>query len=251
MFIPKITAQDKGKSQLVFSDPMEPFSYEKLTQMRPVRAPVRTYRGARGLVADLDGLRSFGAESYLEVNALKVIIACSRADFILEQPFHLRYFDQHHKWVSYTPDILFVRHGKVYVVEVKPDNRATDAADLAKFKKITTLLSGYGISYRVWRQSQIKAEPRLSIAIQLLNFRRVQASGHDLEAVRRYLRDGKDPSPLAALVKATCIEPGVICRLILAGSIHLDWASPFKSQSLISLSPFPNRDWPNDAAEER
>ena len=219
MFIPKITAQDKGKSQLVFSDPMEPFTYEKLTQMRPVRAPVRKYQGARGWVADLDGLRPMEAESYLELKALKVLVACARADFILERPFHLKYFDQNRKWVSYTPDILFLRNGKLYVVEVKPDKRATDDTDLAKFQKIKTLLSRYGISYRVWRQSEIESEPRLSIAIQFLNFRRVQTSDRDREAVRRCLHDGHDLSPLAVLAEATCVQPAVICRLILEGLI--------------------------------
>jgi len=127
-----------------------------------VRKPVsRSKSGVQGKVADVIHGRSRHAESQNELQAFQILVATAHADSWLEQPFTVEY---HHESAKhrYTPDILVVWGGRQEVVEVKDDQEATLPENLARFACIKDLLAEHGYDFRVWKKTEICAEPRLT-----------------------------------------------------------------------------------------
>ena len=140
-----------------------------------VREPVsRSKSGVQGKVADVASGRSRHAESQNELRAFRVLIAAARSDAWQEQPFFLEY--QHEgKKHRYTPDVLVAWGKYKEVVEIKEDSEADSPENRARFALIRELLHEHGLYFRVWRKSEICAQPRLANATLILRYRSVRS----------------------------------------------------------------------------
>src|SRR6516225_10717072 len=64
----------------------------------------------------------------------------------------------------YTPDLLVVWGARQELVEIKADAEADLPENQARFTLIRALLNEHGYHFRLWKKSQICAEPRLANA---------------------------------------------------------------------------------------
>ena len=157
----------------------------RLDRLRRVREPVsRSKSGVQGKVADVLRGRSRHAESQNELKAFQVLMATARSDAWQEQPFFLEY---HHEGAKhrYTPDILVVWGAHQEVVEIKEDGEADSPENQARFALIRELLAEHGFHFRVWKKSEICAEPRLANAALILRYRCVRCQPRSSERIRR------------------------------------------------------------------
>lgn len=207
-----------------------------------VREPVsRSKSGVQGKVADVASGRSRHAESQNELRAFQVLIATARSDAWQEQPFFLEY--QHEgKKHRYTPDVLVAWGKHREVVEIKEDSEADSAENQVRFALIRKLLDAHGLSFRVWRKSEIFAQPRLANAILILRYRSVQLAVSEHERIRRTFSSTPE-----LRLRTFCETPMVIqrvLRLVLDGKLHIDWWEPLGLDSRVSASPIGRQVWP-------
>lgn len=232
-----------SRSELQFSEDLPIIDETVLPRLRPVREVVRRYRGVRGRVACL-GDRALQAESYLEIKAARVILACSAGAFVLEQPFHLVFFKDGERTV-YTPDFLVVGVDGPVAVEVKPDDHANKEEDLEQFELIRELLKDHGIEYRVWRKVEIEASPRWMSVLTLLPFRRRGIETDDWGRVRlKLIESGYAQPGIDFLAASAGVIPEVVLRLILDGKVFVDFNERLTLDSCVSDKPFANQLWP-------
>lgn len=228
-----------GRSKLTFAA-----SKECLAR---VREPVsRSKSGVQGKVADVASGRSRHAESQNELRAFQVLIATARSDAWQEQPFFLEY--QHEgKKHRYTPDVLVVWEKHREVVEIKEDSEADSPENQTRFALIRELLHEHGLSFRVWRKSEICAQPRLANAALILRYRSVQVPGSEHERIRRVFSSMPE-----LCLRTLCENPMAVqrvLRLVLDGKLHIDWWEPLGLNSSISTSPIGRRVWPFPPSE--
>ena len=90
-------------------------------------------------------------------------MATARSDAWQEQPFFLEY---HHEGTKhrYTPDVLVAWGEHQEVVEIKEDAEADLPENQTRFALIQELLAEHGLCFRVWKKSEICAEPRMANA---------------------------------------------------------------------------------------
>jgi hypothetical protein len=207
-----------------------------------VREPVsRSKSGVQGKVADVASGRSRHAESQNELRAFQVLIATACSDAWQEQPFFLEY--QHEgKKHRYTPDVLVVWGKHREVVEIKEDSEADAPENQARFALIRELLHEHGLSFMVWRKSEICAEPRLANATLILRYRSVQVPASEHERIRRMFSSTPE-----LRLRTFCENPMAVqrvLRLVLDGKLHLDWWEPVGLDSRIGTSPIGRQVWP-------
>ena len=135
-------------------------------------------------MADVFAGRSRHAESQNELKAFRVLMATGRPDAWQEQPFCLEY---HHEGAQhrYTPDILVAWGAHQEVVEIKEDSDAESPENQARFPLIRKLLADHGFYFRVWKKSEICAEPRLANSALVLRYRSVAVPVPHDEGIRR------------------------------------------------------------------
>jgi hypothetical protein len=213
-----------------------------LALLRPVRTVVRRYRGVRGRVAS-NGDRAIEVESFLELKAARVIIACSAGAFLLEQPFHLVFIVIGARTI-YTPDFLVIGHDGPVAIEVKPGDHATKEEDVARFDLIADLLQGHGIQFQVWRRSQIEVQPRWSSVLALLPYRRVGMKPEDRGRIRKAIKLSQHCNTICALAATAQVEKEVVLRMILDGDLFIDFNEPLTSDAHVSDMPFAHQLWP-------
>jgi hypothetical protein len=186
--------------------------------------------------------RSRHAESQNELKAFQILVATAHADSWQEQPFTLEY---HYEGVKhrYTPDILVIWGSRREVVEVKDDQEAALPENQARFAFISDLLAEHGYHFRVWRRSEICAEPRLTNANLILRYRCVVVPPPDCERVRRALSTTSE-LPLRSLCEHAGTAVPTVLRLVLDGALHVDWWAPLGLESKVSISPLGPPVWP-------
>jgi hypothetical protein len=211
-----------------------------------VREPVsRSKSGVQGKVADVASGRSRHAESQNELKAFRVLIATARSDAWQEQPFFLEY--QHEgKKHRYTPDVLVAWGKHQEVVEIKEDSEADSPENQTRFALIRELLTEHGLYFRVWRKSEICAEPRLANSALILRYRSVQVPAPEHERIRRMF---SIPELRLRMFCETPMAVQRVLRLVLDGKLHLDWWEPLGLESRISTSPFGRQTWPFPPSE--
>jgi TnsA endonuclease-like protein len=170
--------------------------------------------------------------------------ACS--DGWQEQPFFLEY---HHEGTKhrYTPDVLVAWGEHQEVVEIKGDSEADLPKNQTRFTLIRELLAEHGLCFRVWKKSEICAEPRLGNVSRVLRYRSVQVSTADNEGIRRMF----SLTPELRL-RTFCETPMAVqnlLRLVLDGRLHIDWWEPLGLDSRISTTPIGRQVWPFPPAE--
>jgi hypothetical protein len=207
-----------------------------------VREPVsRSKSGIQGKVADVASGRSRRAESQNELRAFQVLIATARTNAWQEQPFFLEY--QHEgKKHRYTPDALVAWGNHLEAVEIKEDSEAESQENQTRFALIRDLLAEHGLRFRVWRKSEISAEPRLANAALVLRYRSVLVPAPEQERLRRLF----SAAPQLSL-RLCCETPRTLqcaLRLVLDGKLHIDWWEPLNLESRIGTSPIGRQVWP-------
>jgi len=213
-----------------------------LDRLRRVREPVsRSKSGVQGKVADLAGGRSRHAESQNELKAFQVLMATADSDLWQEQPLFIEYHHQGTKH-RYTPDVLVVWGTHHEVVEIKEDTEADSPENRTRFVLIRELLAEHGFIFRVWKKSEICAEPRLANATLILRYRSVRVLPPDYERIRHAFS-----STSVLCLRTFCETPLVVqhvLRLVLDGKLHIDWWEPLGLDSRISTSPIGRQVWP-------
>jgi hypothetical protein len=226
--------EEPRRSKLTFAT-----SQEGLTR---VREPVsRSKAGVQGKVADVASGRSRHAESQNELRAFQVLIATARSDAWQEQPFFVEY-QQEGKKHRYTPDVLVVWGKHQEAVEIKEDSEADSPENQTRFALVRELLHEHGLSFRVWRKSEIFAEPRLANAALILRYRSVQVPASEHERIRRMFSSTSE-----LRLRTFCETPMAVqhvLRLVLDGTLHIDWWEPLGLDSWIGTSPIGRQVWP-------
>lgn len=212
-------------------------------QLRRVREPVSRWKsGVQGKVADVLHGRSRHAESQNELKAFQVLMATARADAWQEQPFILEYHREGVRF-RYTPDMLVTWGTHEEVVEVKEDAEASLAENQARFTFISELLAEHGYRFRLWRKSEICAEPRLKNANLVLRYRRVAVPATEHERLRRAFSSAPE-FHLRTLCARSNTAIQTVLRLVLGGTLHIDWWEPLGLDSRVSVTPIGRQIWP-------
>jgi len=215
----------------------------RLDRLRRVREPVsRSKSGVQGKVADVIHGCSRHAESQNELKAFQILVATAHADSWQEQPFTLEYRHEGAKH-RYTPDILVIWGARQEVVEVKEDQEAALPENQARFACISELLAEHGYNFRVWRRSEICAEPRLTNSNLILRYRCIAVPPPDRERVRRAFSSVSE-LPLRTLCQAAGATVPSVLRLVLDGALHIDWWAPLGLESRVSITPVGRQSWP-------
>ena len=231
------------RSKLTFVASCDSTDRIEVGQLRRVRKPVsRSKSGVQGKVADVASGRSRHAESQNELKAFRVLLATAHPDAWQEQPFSLEY---HHDGTRhrYTPDILVVWGANQEVVEVKEDSEADKPENQARFALIRELLAEHGYQFRLWKRSEICAEPRLTNVSLMLRYRRVDVSAAEHERIRKAFSSAPELSVRAFSETKGMTVPGVL-RLVLDGTLHIDWWESFGLHSRVSVTPIGRQVWP-------
>jgi len=181
-----------GSSTLIFSgqaEILEPLDYTKLSR---VREPVtRSKSGVQGKIADVVYGHSRHAESQNELKAFRIVAATAHSDAWQEQPFSIEYHADGSKH-RYTPDVLIVWGSHCEVVEIEEDREADAPENQVRFRLIRELLAEHGDGFRIWRRSEICAEPRLINADLILRYRRTIVPAKENESIRQLFSGTRD-----------------------------------------------------------
>jgi len=229
-------------SELVFSEARALIDEATLPLLRPVRKVVRRYRGVRGRVAST-GDRAFEVESFLELKAARVIVACSAGAFVLEQPFHLVFVVDGAR-IRYTPDFLVIGDDGPVAVEVKPDDHSTSEEAMQRFELIAELLQGHGIAFQAWRRSKIEMQPRWKSVLAILPYRRVRLEPEDRGRVRKAIKLTQNFCTICVLAATAQVPQDVVLRMILDGDLFVDLNMSLTPNAYVSDSPFADQLWP-------
>ncbi len=236
------------RSKLTFAHSPESTEPICVNRLRRVREPVsRSKTGVQGKVADVFGGRSRHAESLNELQAFRVLLATARADAWQEQPFILEYHAEGEKH-RYTPDLLVVWGARREVVEIKTDTEADLPENRARFALIRELLTEHGYHFRLWKRSEIYAEPRLTNVSLILRYRSLEVPATDCERIRRAFSATPEVR-LHAFRETPGITVQSILRLVLQGVLHIDWWEPLSLSSRVSIIPIGRQAWPCPAPE--
>jgi hypothetical protein len=238
------------RSKLTFVAYQESTERISFDRLKRVREPVsRSKTGVQGKIADVINSRSRHAESQNELNAFRILLASGRSVTWQEQPFVLEY---HHegKMHRYTPDVLVVWGAHHEVVEIKEDAELELADSKSRFALIRELVDDHGYQFRIWKSSEICAEPRLTNVGIVLRYRCIEVPAVEYESIRRAFCSTAE-LPLRNFHKAPGVTvPGVL-RLVLDGVLHLDWWKPVGLDSIVSITPIGPQIWPFTARDPR
>lgn len=238
-----LSDQECRRSRLTFISSHESTEPIDFRHLKRAREPVgRSKSGVQGKIADVFRSRSRHAESQNELKGFRVLLASGRADDWLEQPFLLEYHDGGVKH-RYTPDVLVVWGAHREVVEIKDDVEADLPENQRRFALIHELLAGHGYRFRVWRKSEISAEPRLANVGLLLRYRCVGVSPLEQENIRRAFAFAPELG-LRTLCQTRGIAVQSVLRMVLDGALHINWWEPITLDSKISSVPVGPQVWP-------
>jgi hypothetical protein len=238
------------RSQLTFATSHESTAPIDFSRLQRAREPVgRSKSGVQGKIADVFSGRSRHAESQNELKGFRVLLATGRADAWQEQPFRLEYHLDGAKH-RYTPDLLIIWGAHREVVEIKEDAEADSPANQSRFALIRELLAEHDYHFRVWRKSEIVAEPRLSNVGLLLRYRCVNVSPMEHESIRRVFSSAPE---LCLHTFGENPKTSIQCalRLVLDGEIHINCWEPLSLESRVSVVPIGPQVWPSGFQEAR
>ncbi|MGB8480672.1 MAG: TnsA endonuclease N-terminal domain-containing protein [Acidobacteriaceae bacterium] len=230
-------------SRLIFASTSQTNECVDFLQLERVRKVVtRSQSGVHGKIADVDLHRSRHAETQNELRGIRVLLASGQPEVLQEQPFILEY-NVEGKKRRYIPDLLAIWGNHREAIEIKEDSEADLPENQERFPLIRGLLSGYGFRFRVWRKSEICAEPRLSNANMILRYRRVEVASTEHEYIR--LKFSSSPQiTLQTFHNNPTIAIQSILRLVMAGTLHIDWWKPLTLDSTVCTTPIGHQAWP-------
>lgn len=153
--------------------------------------------------------------------------------------------EYHHegKKRRYTPDLLVAWGKHRQVLEIKEDAEADLPENQSRFALIRELLAEHGYDFRLWKKSEIRAEPRLTNAGLTLRYRCIVVSAVEREKIRRMFSTRWE-MPLHTFDEAPGIAVQIVLRMVLDGTLHIDWWEPLTLASRVSLIPIGRQVWP-------
>jgi hypothetical protein len=232
-----------GHSTLTFVTSDVPTEADDFDQLERVRRPVsRSNSGVRGKFADVTFGRSRHAESLNELLGFRVLSATGRCHLWQEQPFVLEYHTNGAKH-RYVPDLLVSWGVYREVVEIKGDFGANLPVNQRFFSLMRELVFEHGYHFRVWKKSEIRAQPRLSNAGLVLRYRCVDVSAMERERIRRVFSATPDIR-LRDFTETYSIAIQSVLRLVLEGVLHIDWWEPLTLGSRVNVTPIGRQVWP-------
>jgi hypothetical protein len=237
----------RPRSRLRFAIASPTTEATKLTRVR--KAVSRSKAGVQAKVAHIAAEKSLHAESLNELAAFRVIIACSHADFCQEQPCVLeyRFAEKSHR---YTPDVLLAWGTHFELAEIKDDAEAALPENQERFAAIKEALAEHGYAFRVWRRSEIIAEPRMSNVTLVLRYRTVEPSDLERERIRRAIQmDSNSSLTIGSLGEVSGISLQSILSLVLDGTLNINWWERLTLTSRIGGSPIGQQVWPCPAID--
>lgn len=241
------TVEGPLRSKLIFGVNGQPAEIPQTDRLERVRQPVsRCKSGVQGKIADIRHGRSRHAESQNELNAFRILMATARADAWQEQPFVLEYHAEEAKR-RYTPDLLVAWGAHHEVVEIKEDRDAELPENQARFAFLRELLAEHGYQFRIWKKSEICAEPRLTNAGVILRYRCVQIQAPEHERIRRVFSSARELR-LGTFCEISQIALQSVLRLVLDGTLQIDWWEPLSLESTVSILPLGRQVWPARSA---
>jgi len=135
-----------------------------------------------------------------------------------------------------------------YVVEIKEDTEADLPENQARFALIQELLTEHGYHFRLWKKSEICAEPRLTNAGLILRYRTVEVPAVEREQIRRTF-SATQALRLQTFDGTSGITIQSVLRLVLEGTLYIDWWEPLTPASQVSIFPIGCQVWPCLARE--
>ena len=214
---------------------------EVLTQGRPVRRVVKKstvrrvgYFASRKNVGD----GALAWESELEKHALWLLEVDPYVSRFITQPLKVGY-SIGGKPREHTPDLWFWRKGVPYLVEIKPSWRVKRPWMGIRTQLMKELFAEYGIRYRLWRDDEIRSEPRLSNARQLLRYRDQDLLADDKLKVRAAL-EAQTSMTIGEL--ARLVRHEVVLGLLARGRLLMDMHEPLSKRSCVWLKPRQDND---------
>jgi hypothetical protein len=177
--------------------------------------------------------RSLHYESKHERNAFKLLNACPQVSAILEQPCIIRYVMNGENHIHY-PDILVKLPTGNELLEVKTAEDASSVEVSERTKFMTQALPHLGYSYRILEAEQLAKLPRLTTVETILKFGRSPVSFQRREQIRQLFKSNIS-------ICWGAFKPGMplekyrnnICRLILEGTLRIDFNNPYTDSSVI------------------
>ena len=105
------------------------------------------------------------------------------------------------------------------------------------------LLAEHGYHFRLWKKSEICAEPRLTNANLVLRYRCVAVPPSEHERLRRVFSSTPELR-LSALSETFKASVQTVLRLVLDGTLHINWWEPLGLDSKVSIVPIGPEIWP-------
>ena len=196
-----------------------------------VKSPVRILRELQSVKMRA----TLPCESSIEYDWATVLDVDPDVSAFRVQPRHLRYTDVDGRPRWTVPDVLVdYVDGRSEYHEVKRDIEADCDRQRARTAALEPVCAADGLVYRVVRESEVRAEPRLSNARELRRYRRHAPSSAFRAHVFRLL-SGHPSTRLDALLEALGKDAREdVLALVLRGMLSMDWkAVPIGGHSLV------------------
>jgi hypothetical protein len=113
----------------------------------------------------------------------------------------------------------------------------------ARFALIRELLTEHGYNFRLWKKSEICAEPRLANVGLVLRYRSVEVRAVKREKIGRAFSTTLEVR-LRAFRETGGIAIQSVLRLVLDGTLHIDWWEPLTLDSRVSIIRIGRQVWP-------
>jgi len=211
-----------------------------LHRIERVREPItRSKLTVRGKVPNAAHGSMQHCESHNEVKAMILLTACAHASTLKMQPFEMSY-RLNGKIRRYFPDVLLIWGCELWVIEVKEDQKAEDPTEKARFDLIASLLATHSIRFKLWKKSEICAEPRLSTARSLIRYQKCRVSAFEKERIRNKF----SKTPVIALGELDDNTIRSVLHLVIQGQFFIDWSTDLNRKSWVSISPIGQQSWP-------
>jgi hypothetical protein len=175
-------------------------------------------------------------ESAIERDAFRRLDADLSVVAYQEQPAKIVYEIDGVRHIHY-PDILVEWATHREFVEVKSDRDAASAEVVARTAVMSEILSPLGFGYRVWRESDIRVQPRLRTETYLLRHGQHPVPLVTVERLRRLFKE--QPVVTWSTLINTALAPAslaIACRLILDGRLVIERDAPLSATTEVRFN---------------
>lgn len=200
---------------------------------RARRVITRSVHRIKGRFPSLKMGRSVHWESQLERDLIYLLEFDPEVQAYREQPTTLSLMVEG-KPRRYTPDFLVQKPHGLYVVEVKPAEKARQPEYIALFAAAAESLRSLASSFQILTETEIRVQPRLDNIRLLLRYQRMDVPEAAWTAIAASLADG--PKPAGTICgELVGVDMAMIATLICRHRLHADLDTPFGVDSQVHL----------------